>query len=164
MKQRNIYENVETEPAVDMSSYLDMEAIIDARLQRLDYENFNNRYKGIRSYKSSGSGSCHLKNYYDFKNDEFIPNTNPVSNRLLALGNSIHDTIQFSYREWFDRNKPEGVDLHIEPRFEDPELMVAGHLDILIIDRINKRIVIRDIKSAGNFTFQKIFGQKKKQR
>ena len=52
MKQRNIYENVETEPAVDMSSYLDMEAIIDARLQRLDYENFNNKYNNINDLVS----------------------------------------------------------------------------------------------------------------
>lgn len=141
---------------------IDLREVTNEFLTSKDYENWQKRYDGVTAFKASSAGTCRMKNWFDFHDDKFRPVTEWQSSLKLSLGNSVHDTIQTALL-WYEEEGKLGDDvkLFIEERVTDEELNLAGHLDIMLVDFRSMTIYLRDIKTAGNRSYQKIFGNKK---
>ena len=159
------------------NSPIDIEGIYREYIEDKQEKNRVARYEGNESwYHASGAGSCSRKLY--FQSVEQVEATNPIddrTNRLLRLGNVVHEDIQDSlthtcYNNIHNNNIPDNkkeinnkektLEFHNEGEVTIPELNVRGYYDVVVDDkREDRKVYLYDIKTCGGYSWKLKFGR-----
>ena len=158
-------------------SPIDIEGIYRNYLDAKQEKNRKERYEGNEHwYHASGAGSCSRKLY--FESVEQAEVTNPIdhkTNRLLRLGNIVHEDIQSSLTQAYynniynnnihndvkeKENKEKEIEFFTEGELKIKELNVRGFYDIIVDDRTSERkVYLYDIKTCGGYSWKMKFGR-----
>ena len=167
---------------IKTKSPIDIEGIYEEYLDELQEKNRKERYEGNEHwYHASGAGSCSRKLY--FESVEMVQPTNLIdqrTNRLLNLGNLVHEDIQNSLTRTRNRdnnidtnrdsliekeikNKEKETEFLVEGEIKIEELNVRGFYDIVAKKGVvEQQIYLYDIKTCGGWSWKMKFGRNKK--
>ena len=164
-------------------SPIDIEGIYKNYLDKKQEENRKERYEGNEHwYHASGAGSCSRKLYFESVEKAEVTNSiDDKTNRLLRLGNVVHEDIQNSlththYNNIYNndiynnpnnkekeiKDKEKDIEFHTEGELTIKELNVRGFYDIVVDDRLAERkVYLYDIKTCGSYSWKMKFGRNK---
>ena len=164
------------------NSPIDIEGIYRDYIDKKQEQNRVDRYEGNEGwYHASGAGSCSRKLYFESVEKAEVTNSiDDKTNRLLRLGNVVHEDIQDSlthtcynnihnnniHNDITDNKKEikdkEKMEFHVEGELKIPELNVRGFYDIIVDDKRGERkVYLYDIKTCGGYSWKLKFGRNK---
>ena len=164
-------------------SPIDIEGIYKNYLDKKQEENRKERYEGNEHwYHASGAGSCSRKLYFESVEKAEVTNSiDDKTNRLLRLGNVVHEDIQNSltrthYNNIYNndiynnpnnkekeiKDKEKDIEFHTEGELKIKELSVRGFYDIVVDNKLAERkVYLYDIKTCGGYSWKMKFGRSK---
>ena len=125
-----------------------------------EQDNHREKYKEFEGwFSASTAGSCFRKQYFNVNGYEGTP-PDEKSLRLMRLGTLVHKDIADAFETYREdiESKP-GVELFVERQVKLEEYNIVGHLDLAILDQVDGKLEITDVKTAHSYKWKMLFGR-----